>query len=60
MTGKLLTTTEVAEKLGIDRRSVWYRVNTGTLKPAFKHPGTGAYLFDSADIEPLAAKQGEK
>lgn len=57
MTDKLLTTTQVAARLGLDRRSVWNRVNVGTLKPAFKHPGTGAYLFDSADIEALEKKE---
>lgn len=55
---ELLTTDQVADKLRIDRRSVVGRVRTGRLRPATKLPGrTGAYLFDRAYIEGIAARE---
>jgi len=47
----LLTTTEVAEVLGVSRQAVLQRVEAGTLAPVTKLPGkTGTYLFEPADI----------
>lgn len=58
MTDTLITTTEAATVLGLDRRTVTARVRSGTLAPAIKLPGErGAYLFDRADIERLAEQE---
>lgn len=50
----LVSTAEVAQRLGVDVRTVHRMVSEGTLTPAAKLPGkTGAYVFDPADIEAL-------
>lgn len=47
-----LTTTQVAERLGLTRRAVLARVDAGKLPTAGKLAGlTGAYLFDAEQIE---------
>lgn len=54
---RLLTSTEVAERLGIARQTVAWRVARGQLTPAQKLPGrNGAYLFDPEQIEALTEK----
>ncbi|MGP4975834.1 helix-turn-helix transcriptional regulator [Brachybacterium tyrofermentans] len=53
---KLLTSSEVAERLGISRQTVAWRVARGQLAPAQQLPGrSGAYLFDADQIAALAA-----
>ncbi|WP_058234152.1 helix-turn-helix domain-containing protein [Devriesea agamarum] len=53
----LLSTTQVAERLGITRNTVLQRLATDRLVPAMKLPGrTGAYLFDPAVIESIACE----
>jgi excisionase family DNA binding protein len=48
-----LTSTQLAERLGVDRTTISRRVEAGTIKPAVKLPGkTGAWLFDPDDYEP--------
>lgn len=52
----LISTTEVARLLGIDRSGVIKRVKAGDLSPVQKLPGrTGAYLFRRSDVEAVAA-----
>jgi excisionase family DNA binding protein len=52
----LLSTSEVAERLGWSRAKVKRAAKDGRLPIAGKMPGeTGAYLFDSDDIERFAA-----
>lgn len=54
----LIGSAEVAERLGLDRSTLNRHVRAGKLTPALKLPGeTGAYLFDRAAIEALAADQ---
>ena len=54
----VLSARSVAERLGIDRRRVLRMVQSGVLKPVQKLPGeTGAYLFDPADVDALAAQR---
>ncbi|MEV7972853.1 helix-turn-helix domain-containing protein [Cellulomonas sp. NPDC089187] len=54
----MLTTAEVCTRLGTDRKTVRRLVDRGSLTPAFKLPGvTGAYLFDRAEVEALAAER---
>ena len=49
---------EAAEILGIARRSLISRVEAGTVQAAHKLPGrTGAFLFDRAYIEKIAAEE---
>ena len=51
---------EAAEILGIARRSLISRVEAGTVQAAHKLPGrTGAFLFDRAYIEQIAADERE-
>jgi excisionase family DNA binding protein len=53
-----ITTTEVAELLGIARSTVRQRVDNGKLVPIGQLPGrNGAYLFDAEQIEALAAER---
>ncbi|MBF4613259.1 helix-turn-helix domain-containing protein [Curtobacterium sp. VKM Ac-1376] len=48
-----MTTSQVAQVLGVSRQAVLQRVEAGSLKPAHKLPGqTGTYLFDPADVCP--------
>ncbi|MCZ4324771.1 helix-turn-helix domain-containing protein [Brachybacterium paraconglomeratum] len=54
---KLLTNVEVAERLGIARQTVSWRVARGQLEPVQKLPGrNGAYLFDEEQVDRLAAE----
>lgn len=55
---RLTTTAEVADLLGISARQVARRVAGGELEAAMKLPGErGAYLFDRAYIEGIAARE---
>ena len=55
MTEKLLTTADVARRLGISPVTVTWRVRAGHLTPEMKLPGVnGAYLFNPASIDQLA------
>ena len=61
MTGNVLSTQEVAARLGISRRAVIKRVQTGTLPVMAKLPGpTGAWLFDSKEIARLAESNNRR
>jgi excisionase family DNA binding protein len=54
-TAALLTTRQVAERLGVDRGTVSRAAAAGRLPAAGKLPGrTGAYLFDVAVIDDAA------
>lgn len=56
-TDGLLSTTEVAQRLGVDRRTVT-RMVPSRLAPAVQAPGRrGAYLFEPAAVEALAAER---
>lgn len=53
-----LTTKQAAEVLRTDRKGVRRLIERGALVPVQKLPGlTGAYLFDRADVEALAAER---
>ncbi|MHC0070502.1 helix-turn-helix domain-containing protein [Corynebacterium variabile] len=53
----LMSTEEVASRLGIDRSTVTRRVIAGTLPAMGRLPGrTGAYLFDPDTIAALKGK----
>ena len=53
-----LTSTEVAERLGVARQTVAWRVAHGHLVPVQKLPGrNGAYLFDEEQIDRLVAER---
>lgn len=55
-----MTSPEVCELLGIDRSTLTRRVQAGRIEPAFKLPGrNGAYVFDRATVEALAAERAE-
>lgn len=55
----LLTTAQVATRLGISRQAVVARVRSGSLDPAFKAEGDrGGYLFDPSDV-PASDGEGE-
>lgn len=50
----LITLTEGAERLGIERTTLFRWMQLGRIKPVMKLPGkTGALLFDPADVEAL-------
>lgn len=52
----LLSTAEVASKLGVTPQTVARRVRSGDLLPVGKGAGVrGPYMFDAARIEALAA-----
>ena len=53
MTDSLLTTKQVAEMLGINPRTVTWRVRNGYLEAARKLPATGTYLFERSEIEKI-------
>lgn len=58
MEPKLLTTMQVAKRLGKSRRTVHRMASTGHLPVAHKLPHErGAYLFDAAAIDRMAAKR---
>lgn len=53
-----ITVAEAAAILAVNRKTVLRRVAAGILKPTQKLPGeTGAYLFDRAEVERLAAER---
>ncbi|MGP5715694.1 helix-turn-helix transcriptional regulator [Brachybacterium tyrofermentans] len=55
---RLLTSGEVATRLGIARQTVTWRVARGQLTPAQKLPGArGGYLFTAEHIDEVAAEQ---
>lgn len=52
----MIGSTESSRLLNIDKATLSRWVNNGTIQPALKLPGkNGAYLFNRADIEALAA-----
>jgi len=52
---ELLTTAQVAERVGKNVRTIGRWVEAGRLTPAHRLPGkTGALLFKSADVDELA------
>lgn len=54
----LIPTAEVAQILCVDTSWVLRLVSDDRLKPEMKLPGrTGAYLFDRAEVERLAAER---
>lgn len=53
-TSEFLTTTQVAEILGVARCTVSYRVRKGIMRPAFTLPGNGNFLFDPDEIRALS------
>lgn len=56
-----ITTAEVARELGVDRTTVNRLVARKVLTPLQKLPGkTGAYLFNHADVEALAAERASR
>lgn len=52
----LLTTREVAERLGIAMCTVTWRVRTGRMTAVHQLPGSGSYLFDAKEIEEIAKR----
>ena len=57
----LLTSAEVAERLGIDRGTLSRWVQAGQIKRAMKLPGkNGAALFDPAEVERALAESQEQ
>lgn len=60
MASELLSTTEVAAKLGLSRSTVNRRAALGTLPVAMKLPGQlGMNLFNRAEIEALKEPKDE-
>lgn len=54
----LLTTTEVAQRLGVDVRTVHRMVANGRLVPEQKLPGrTGSFVFAPEAIDALSAER---
>lgn len=53
-TPDLLTTTQVAARLGLTRQAVLARVKAGTLAPSYTQPANRGYLFDQRNL-PAAA-----
>jgi excisionase family DNA binding protein len=52
MPNELLTSPQVALRLGCSTRTVHRLVTSNTLTPAHQLPGpNGAFLFDAADVE---------
>ncbi|MDK8347600.1 helix-turn-helix domain-containing protein [Brevibacterium sp. UMB1308A] len=57
----LMTTAQVADRLGVTRQAVAHMVNNGVLSTVAQFPKT--WLYDPADVEALAearAKAGAK
>ena len=51
---QLLTSPQVASRLGVSIRTVHRLADSGALMPALKLPGpTGAYLFRPDDVEQI-------
>lgn len=60
-TPELIGTREASQRLGESIRQTIRRVESGKLAPAAKMPGLrGAYVFDAATIDALAAEQSEQ
>lgn len=58
MTTDLMTSQAVADRLGVDVRTVNRWANAGRLVPTIVVPGyRGARLFDPADVEAFAARE---
>ena len=54
----LIPTAEAAEALGVHVATISRMVTRGDLAPAVKVPGKrGAYLFNRADVDALAAQR---
>jgi excisionase family DNA binding protein len=52
--------TEIADRLGVDRTTVFKWVQQGKLTAAHKMPGrTGAYLFTEEEFERFAAERAK-
>lgn len=59
-TNQLVNVSEVADMLGISKRTVHQRIGAGRIAPIQKMPGqTGQYLFDRSYIEQIAADERE-
>jgi len=57
-TNQLVNVSEVADMLGISKRTVHQRIGAGRIAPIQKMPGqTGQYLFDRSYIEQIAAEE---
>lgn len=55
----LLTVSQVADRFNVGRSTVTRMIADGRLTPTARLPGgTGAYLFDRAEIEATAKKYG--
>lgn len=55
----LLTTTDVATRLGVSRRTVLHWASTGRLRPVLVGRGrTGTKWFDPADVADLEKELG--
>lgn len=55
----LMTTAEVAERLGVSVSTVTRMAQSGRLTPAHKSPAKrGAYVFDRATVEAYVAERG--
>lgn len=55
-TNQLVNVSEVADMLGISKRTVHQRIGAGRIAPIQKMPGqTGQYLFDRSYIVRLSA-----
>lgn len=55
---QLVNVSEVADMLGISKRTVHQRIGAGRIAPIQKMPGqTGQYLFDRSYIEQIAADE---
>lgn len=58
---QLMSATEVARLLGVDRSTIVRRAQAGTLTPIAKIAGaTGAYLFDGETIRKMADRAGRE
>lgn len=55
----LMTTAEVAERLGVSVSTVTRMAQAARLTPAYKSPAKrGAYVFDRAVVEAYVAERG--
>jgi Helix-turn-helix domain len=58
---ELITTANVADRLGCDVRTVHRMVRTRRLTPVQKLPGrTGSYVFSPTDVDALLALLSER
>lgn len=56
----LITTAAAARMADVVPSTVTREVARGVLTPALTHPGTGAMMFDRADIEQWVADRADK